>query len=148
MNASVSISISLYVIIMIIIWKRMNGWNSCFIYINVKLFGKQSNVFFCELCLQGAALIRMLANFMGHSVFQMGLQVCSKLSFHICRKYTFFGVHLCLNLCQCVFILSISANFWNLYYEMAISGKVGYHVPYNLQGYLSEKCKNIWCIWG
>lgn len=29
---------------------------------------------------KGAALIRMLANFMGHSVFQMGLQVSKAIS--------------------------------------------------------------------
>lgn len=38
------------------------GWNS-FLF------------FFNTLFPQGAALIRMLANFMGHSVFQRGLQV-------------------------------------------------------------------------
>lgn len=53
-------------------WFRNNfsimllGWNSF-------LFSKYS-------FLQGAALIRMLANFMGHSVFQRGLQVSKMLS--------------------------------------------------------------------
>lgn len=37
-------------------------------------------LFFSILSPQGAALIRMLANFMGHSVFQRGLQVSNKLS--------------------------------------------------------------------
>ena len=61
------------------------------------------NVFFFLLkkysFLQGAALIRMLANFMGHSVFQRGLQVSKMLSifsytFPCSCIYFFFQIYL------------------------------------------------------
>lgn len=49
-------------------------------YYCVMLTCKPGNFFFLYHFPQGAALIRMLANFMGHSVFQMGLQVSKGIS--------------------------------------------------------------------
>lgn len=101
--------------------------NKCILYAGtaVKLCAwKTTQLFFCELCLQGAALIRMLANFMGHSVFQMGLQVCRNHSFFSCvLVLVFVSVYILLHIFLPVF--ETPAVALSICLSLNVIGKIG-----------------------